>query len=276
MNSFTKHEDPIILERTYRLFREYFKLAEKKRRWSLDEDIPWDQCNPALHGVVADVVETFCSVELYLPDYLSKLIPQVRTNRGRAWFLANWGYEESKHSMALSDWLLKSRQRTDEQMTDLDARVSANEFILPSDSALGMLCYAMMQELATWLNYVQLRRVVKDKGGDPALDTVLRLISVDERAHYDFFRKVVSMYLEHDREATIQHLRDIIYNFQMPAVDLLSDGRQRVERVRALKIFDEEIFYFQVVEPALAALGLTKADLKQRKFKRDASLAVAF
>jgi acyl-[acyl-carrier-protein] desaturase len=219
--------------------------------------------------VVADVVETFCAVELYLPDYLGKLLPQVRANRGRAWFLANWGYEESKHSMVLGDWLLKSRHRSDEQMTDLDARVFAEEYNLPSESALGTLCYAMMQELATWQNYVHLRHVVKDLGGDPALEKVLTLISIDERAHYDFFRKVVGMYLERDRAATLEHLRGVVYNFQMPALDLLVDGPQRIASIRALKIFDEEIFFFQVVEPALAALGLTKADLKMRKSKRE-------
>ena len=74
--------------------------------------------NPAL----ADVVETFCAVELYLPDYLSKLIPQVRVNRGRAWMLANWGYEECKHSMVLEDWLLRSHQRTTSRLPTCMAR----------------------------------------------------------------------------------------------------------------------------------------------------------
>ena len=259
------NEDSTFLAHHYELFREYFRLAERKRRWSIDDDIPWNQCNPHLKSVVADVIETFCAVELYLPDYLSKLIPQVRANRGRAWFLANWGYEESKHSMVLGDWLLKARHRTDEQMTDLEARVFEHEYELPSESPLGMLCYAMIQELATFLNYCQLRHIVKDLGGDPALDRILALISIDERAHYDFFRKVVSLYLQRDREVTLAHLRGVVYSFQMPAVDLLADGRKRIAEIRALKIFDEEIFFLQVVEPALAALGLNKTDLKPRR-----------
>ena len=61
----------------YRMYRDYFDLAEKKRRWSLRNDIPWDQCNPNLDPAIADIVQTFCMVELYLPDYLSKLIPQT-------------------------------------------------------------------------------------------------------------------------------------------------------------------------------------------------------
>ena len=31
----------------YRLYREFFHLAERKRRWSLDADIPWSECNRA-------------------------------------------------------------------------------------------------------------------------------------------------------------------------------------------------------------------------------------
>ena len=267
VNPGPKAEDPVLLAKLYQLFRDYFRLAEKKRRWSVDDDIPWDQCNRGLQGVVADVVETFCAVELYLPDFLSKLIPQVRANRGRAWFLANWGYEESKHSMVLGDWLLKSHHRSDEQMADLDTQIFAKEYKLPSDSAQGMLCYAMMQELATWLHYTHLRTIVKNLGGDPALDKVLLLISIDERAHYDFFRKAVLLYLDYDREGTLEQLRHVVYNFSMPAVDLLVDGRRRVETIRSLRIFDEEVFFLQVVEPGLAALGLTKADLKQRKSK---------
>src|ERR1700687_1638118 len=117
----TAPDSPAVVSKIYNLYRDYFDRAEKKRRWSIRDDIPWDKCSRSLDPAIADVVQTFCAVELYLPDYLSKLIPQVRSNRGRAWFLANWGYEESKHSMVLGDWLLKSRHRTDEQMADLDA-----------------------------------------------------------------------------------------------------------------------------------------------------------
>jgi len=72
------------------------------------DDIPWAEVNSRLRPEVADVVESFTAIELYLPDYTSKILPVVRSSRGRAWFYANWGYEESKHSLALGDWLLRS------------------------------------------------------------------------------------------------------------------------------------------------------------------------
>jgi hypothetical protein len=36
-----KPESPGVLARIYRLYRDYFDMAEKKRRWSLRDDIPW-------------------------------------------------------------------------------------------------------------------------------------------------------------------------------------------------------------------------------------------
>lgn len=268
MNVSIREEDPELLAQLYVMFRDYFDKAEKKRRWSIAEDIPWDQCNPALNPEIADMVELFCSVELFLPDYLSKQIPQVRGNRGRAWFLANWGYEESKHSMALGDWLLKSRQRSDEQMTDMEGRVFAHEWDLPQDNARGMVCYTMIQELATWLHYRNLRKLIDDMGGDPALDRILTLISVDERAHFDFFKRVVQLYLEYDRPGTLDQLRRVINTFHMPSYTMLGNGAQQAARVASLHIFDERMFYTEVYQPCMKALGLTRADLRQRSLSK--------
>jgi acyl-[acyl-carrier-protein] desaturase len=264
MGSAPQLDDPVILAKVYRLYRDYFDRAEKKRRWSVRDDIPWDQCNSHLDPAIADVVQTFCSVELFLPDYLSKLMPQVRSVRGRAWFLANWGYEESKHFLALGDWLLYSRHRSDEQMVDLERSMSQLEWDLPYNSALGMVCYTVFQELATWVHYKNLRRVVAERGGDPALDRVLHYMCVDERAHYDFFRRLTALYLVHDRPTVLEELRAIVNTFKMPAMHMFVDGQEQAEVVKALRIFDEDIFLYEVFEPALAAMGVHKSELRRR------------
>jgi acyl-[acyl-carrier-protein] desaturase len=256
-------DSPAVMTKIYRLYRDYFDRAEKKRRWSLKYDIPWDQCNRNLDPAIADIVQTFCSVELYLPDYVSKLLPQVRANRGRAWMLANWGYEESKHSMALGDWLLRSGMRSEEQMTDMESQVFQQEWELPYDNAKAMVIYTTVQELATWLHYYNLRQIV-GQSNDPALCQVLTLIAIDERAHYDFFRKVVQIYLEDDRAGTLEELRRVLNTFAMPAVHMLVDGRKRAEAVKAMRIFDYDIFYYKVFEPITVALGVTKAELRRR------------
>src|SRR3984957_3536521 len=104
MASLLQPDSPELRGGFYRLYREFFDLAERKRRWSIAHDIPWSKVNRAMEPAIANVIESFCAVELYLPDYVAKALPLVRTNKGWAWFHANWGYEESKHSLALGDW----------------------------------------------------------------------------------------------------------------------------------------------------------------------------
>jgi acyl-[acyl-carrier-protein] desaturase len=251
----------------YRLYRDYFDRAEKKRRWSVKDGIPWHQCNPSLNPAIAEVVQTFCMVELYLPDYVGKLIPQVRDNRGRAWMIANWGYEESKHSMALGDWLVHSKQRTEEQMADMEGNVFSYEWQLPYDNARAMVCYTTFQELATWLHYKNLRRVIN--GQDPALDRVLQLIAIDERAHFDFFGKLVRIYLDYDRPGTLEQMRRVLNTFKMPAMHLFAESPRRAAVVKELRIFDEDIFLYEVYEPVLATLGVHKSELRRRNSRRE-------
>jgi acyl-[acyl-carrier-protein] desaturase len=263
MTSVLRPDNPELLSGIYHLYREFFDLAEKKRRWSLTDDIPWSQCNRAIDPAIADVVESFCAVELYLPDYVAKALPMIRANRGWAWFHANWGYEESKHSLALGDWLLRSGTRTEEQMADLEGQVFAHEWNLPHDSPSGMLIYAMVQELATWVHYRNLRRKV-DEQGDPALSALLGLITVDERAHHAFYRSVVQMFLRLDRQETLEQLRRVLLTFSMPAVHLLADGRRRMEAIRRLEIFSEDIFLHEVYQPILTVLGVNHQELRHK------------
>ncbi len=262
-------DNPELKVRLYRLFREFFALAERRRRWSLEDDIPWDQVSCAMNPAVATVVESFCAVELYLPDYVAKALPMIRQNRGWAWFHVNWGYEESKHSLALGDWLLRSGARTEAQMADLENEVFAHEWNLPEDSPSGMLIYAMAQELATWVNYKRLRRHV-EREGDPALERILQLIAVDERAHHTYYREVVKVFLELDRQTTVEQLRRVLHTFAMPALSLLADGQCRQAKVRELKIFDEEVYFAEVYQPILRELGVSRAELRGRQPKKSA------
>src|SRR5437762_2865314 len=258
-------EDPDLRVRFYRMYREFFDRAERKRRWSVAADIPWDQTNSHLPPEIADVVESFCAVELFLPDYVAKALPMIRANRGWSWFHANWGYEESKHSLALGDWLLRSGHRTEEQMADLEDLLSQNEWELPHDSPQGMLIYAMTQEMATWLHYRNLRLRVLEHG-DPALTTLLQFIAVDERAHHAFYKGVVQVFLELDRKETLEQLRRVLLGFSMPAVTLLADSRARVARIKKLGIFDEDMFLHEVYQPILEELGVQPREL--RKFTK--------
>ena len=48
-------EDPDLRVRFYRMYRNFFDRAERKRRWSVAEDVPWDQVNRSLPAVTTSL-----------------------------------------------------------------------------------------------------------------------------------------------------------------------------------------------------------------------------
>src|SRR5215210_7671052 len=123
-----------------KLYREYLAFFEKAEREHL-----------------ALCAETFCSVEMYLPDYVAGGINVVRNYFGQAWFQANWGYEESKHSLALTHYLIRSGKRTEGEMFDLQNKIFAKKWDLPFSTARQMTFYGCVQEMATFVIYVKHR-----------------------------------------------------------------------------------------------------------------------
>ena len=147
-------------------------------------------------------------------------------------------------------------------MADLEHQVFAHDWNLPHDSPVAMLIYAMVQELATGLNYRNLRRRL---GGhaDPALFKLLGFLGLDEQAHHDFFYRAVRLHLGDDRAGTLGQLRRVLDTFAMPALEGLADGRRRVEAIRALGVFDHQTYYREVYHPILEALGVTRPELRR-------------
>src|SRR5260370_36718252 len=90
----------------WRLYRDFFDQAEKKRRWSICDDIPWDQCNPNLNPAIAHVVESFTAADPYSPAYPPTILPLVRLSKVRTWFYPHWAYKQSNNPSALGDVLL--------------------------------------------------------------------------------------------------------------------------------------------------------------------------
>ncbi len=244
----------------YQLYLEFFNRAEEERRWNVQKDIPWDKCNPAVSDNIALIVESFCAVELFLPDYTSKILQLIRKSRGRAWFQANWGYEESKHSLVLEEWLVRSGKRTPQDISAFADTVLANEWTLPFQSPRQMMVYTVFQELSTGLNYKNLRRKAIEQG-DGALSTALSFVARDESAHYHFFQDGVKLYLKADRDGTLRDIQHVLENFRMPAQDLIPNWEVRGKTIIGEKIFSDRIFYKDIMRPVLAVLGTSRDEL---------------
>ena len=267
---------PQIEQIFFEQYLEYFKLAEDRRRWNIWKDIPWGEANPNAPDLVAEVVESFSAVEMFLPDYTAKILQLIRKSRGRAWFQANWGYEESKHSLALAEWLVVSGKRSPEGMRAYENSLLDNgEWELPFDHPRQMIIYTMIQELATWLNYWNLKAYIEStpETADPALSRALHLISADEKTHYNFFRKGVKTFMEYEQEDTLKDIKLVFEQFAMPAQTLIPGWEERSQRIQAAGIYGPRQYLKKVYYPILADLGLTRKELETIGASQDVEVA---
>jgi acyl-[acyl-carrier-protein] desaturase len=209
------------------MYKTFFDKAEQERRWNPFRDVPYDKINRDAPESLVVVAETFCCVESYLPDYVAKGINIVRPYFGQAWFSANWGYEESKHSVALLEYMLQSGRRTPEHMWDLQTRLMKLDWSLPFSTARQMTIYGCFQEMATFVIYLRQEQNAKTCG-DECLATIFRL-----NAH-----------------------------FQMPGVGIVPDYEDRIKVMREEGKVDRAVFLQKVFFPVLKYLEVTRQELQ--------------
>ncbi len=256
----------IYKEKMYRAYMEFFDVAERKRRWHPMHDIPWEKLDPAKYTKEKAIcVETFCGVELYVPDYTANGFNLTRTIFGHAWFQANWGYEESKHGLTFREYLIRSGQRTEEQYAEFEQQIFAKVWNLPFHTRRQMTCYGALQESATFLIYrAQLEKARRE--GDEVLEKIYYYVSRDEAAHMGFYINVLQLELEDDREGTLADLAHVVYHFQMPGVGLIPEYDQRLG-VDGVGISSQQ-FLQRGIFPLLKAVGTSRQELVKLLHKK--------
>lgn len=260
--------DTPTFARLYREYSTFFAKAERERRWNVYEDVPWDKVNREVTDELALVAETFLGVEMYLPDYVSGALSVVRGSFGQTWFQANWAYEESKHSLVLMEWLLRSGKRSEEQMADFTTRIFDKKWTLPFTTARQMTIYGCVQEMATFVIYVKQRERAGGEGCE-ALRTIFDLVARDEIAHTRFYQGIIKFLLEQDRDGTLDDFSYVLEKFEMPGVSLVPNYDDRIEVMRSAGI-DRNVFLQKVYFPILKFLDLSRHDIVQATARRRA------
>jgi acyl-[acyl-carrier-protein] desaturase len=258
----------------YRKYQEFFETAERKRRWSVFDDLPWDLAENTVHNAsLALCAETFCAVESFLPDYVACGLNLVRESFGQAWWQINWGYEEAKHALALREYLVETGQRTRQHMLDFETSTLKRKWQLPFSTPRQMVCYGALQEKATWMIY-QKQKVAANAAGDTLLAAVYQRIARDEAAHGAFYQDVLALCVEEDRAGSLDDLALVVRGFTMPAYDLLDDYDERVAVMRTAGV-DSAAFLAEVVLPILRRIGSGRRELLSQPSFRNRTAAAA-
>lgn len=253
--------DTRLSMRLYEEYKNFFARAERERRWNPFDDIPWDKLRKDVPEDLALCAETFCAVEMYLPDYVSEGLAVVRPYMGQLWFQANWGYEESKHALSLTEFLIRSGARTEEQMVDLQHRLWVGKRWTPLfRTGRQMTIYGAIQEQATFVFYCRQRERAKALDHE-TLRVIYDYIARDEIAHTHFYEGVIKVLLEEDREGTLADFALVSRDFKMPAFDLVPDYEERVLVMRDLANMDRDVFLQKVYFPVLKRVGVSRAEI---------------
>jgi acyl-[acyl-carrier-protein] desaturase len=251
---------PVLREKMYRAYLEFFEVAESKRRWNMFNDVPWKALDGSTSSEQqATCIETFCAEELYLPDYSAGGIELSRSMFGAAWFQACWSYEESKHGLVLREYLTRSGLRTEAEFAVFEERVFSKVWRLPFQTRRQMVCYGALQEAATYLAY----KAQKDKAvdeGDKVLEAIFFYLSRDEAAHAGFYRTAVELELAEDRSGTLADLAYVVANFKMPGDGLIPGYQERLRTSGAG--ISTRAFVERGLLPTLRTLGTSRAELK--------------
>jgi acyl-[acyl-carrier-protein] desaturase len=247
-------------DKFYRAYMDFFETAERKRRWSVFEDIPWDKLSPGANTEARAIrIETYCAEEMYLPDYNRAGVELLRGVFGLSWFQTAWSYEEARHGLVFREYLLRSGLRTPEQFDKLETQVFSNSWHAPFATRRQMSCYGALQESATYLAY----RAQKDRAElekDKTLEAIFFFVSRDEAAHAGFYREMIAIEMAEDRVGTLADLAHVIANFKMPGDGLIPNYHA------ALKIggggISPRLFLTRAVLPLLKQLGTSRHELK--------------
>ena len=238
------------------LHKSFFDRSEAHRRWRLADDIRWPDQAPSVPEDFIVLAETFWAVESFLPDYTATVARAFRGDRARCWVHAMWSYEESKHSRAFEEWLVRGGHRTADDLNVMTDRMwGAGEWALPHDSDRRMLVYQMLQEAMTRFVYSSFRKHA-EAAGDLALVDVLRHLGSDEQAHYTFFRDCVRLWLEEDRQGTTDDLYHVLVSFRMPAGHLIPDYADRSALIDRMGLASPLLFLTKVWPVVAHSVGV--------------------
>jgi len=259
-------------------FISYFRKAMKVRNWTPWDDLPLAEMRERGHLLSEDtatIIEGYLGVEDYVGDYVEEGLRAVDGMRERRNLQLSWGMEELKHAEAWELVLLHSGQRTDEALAAYRDRVAAHTWRMGQehpglDTPMGTVCYAMVQERATYFNYEEMRKRIRNDYGLPADLTpvertrgqqigaagAFKTVANDEIAHHGIFLEVVRINMRYFPHETLDTILQVYRGFTMPALELIPNGNAFAAAMERTLLHTPIKHVRFVGNPILDALGL--------------------
>lgn len=266
-------------------FEAYFQKAMKVRNWTPNE-LPiaeMHKLGSRLSEDTVTIIQAYLGVEDFVGDYVEDGLNLLHNNRVRRNLQLAWGMEELKHAWAWELVLLKSGRRTEEELEAYRDEVLSHKWTMREnhpglDTPLGVACYAMVQERATYFNYDEMRKRIRQEYGYPERATpeerakrvqvgaagAFQIVGQDEIAHHGIFLELVRIHMRYLPLETSEMLLKVFSGFTMPALHLIPDADKLEEAMRRTKLHTPRNQVTEVNNPILNALGYTNKKALER------------
>ena len=137
------------------------------------------------------------------------------------------------------------------------------------ETPIGVLCYTMVQERATYFNYDEMRKRIRQEYELPEKATpeerqrghqvgaagAFQIVARDEIAHHGIFLDLTRIHLRYLPDETLETLVKVFGGFTMPALDLIPNGVDLEAAMRRTKLHTPRKQVTEVNNPILEALG---------------------
>lgn len=259
-------------------FIRYFRKAMQVRNWTPWDDLPLKEIAERGDQLSADtitILQAYLGVEDYVGDYVEDGLNLVYNKRERRNLQIAWGMEELKHAESWELTLLHSGQRTAKQLREYRDLVADHKWTMREnhpglDTALGVACYAMVQERATYFNYDEMRKRIRDeyglgekmtpeerqRGQQIGAAGAFKTVANDEIAHHGIFLEMVRIYTKYLPHDTLDTLLKVFNGFTMPALHLIPDASELAGAMERTLIHTPLKQGRQVNNPILNSMGL--------------------
>ena len=171
-----------------------------------------------------------------------------------------WTAEESRHALAIRDYLIHSGRCTgwfdSDDYERRRMRMLRGGWHPNRKSPLRFLAYVSVQELATRISH----RRTGQLSGDPTLDKLLAQVAADENLHMILYRDLVSAALDLDPVSTLLGIEAEVVDFQMPGTRE-EHFRTTARQMALLGIYNLRVHHDEVLLPLMRSWRL--ADREQ-------------
>jgi len=189
-----------------------------------------------------------------LPSYHREIAMNFGMDGPWGQWVNRWTAEENRHSIALRDYLVVTRNCDPVQLEQLRMEQVTRGFSpgqnqqgdLFAESLFDSVVYVSFQELATRVSH----RNTGKAANETIADQLLARVSHDENLHMIFYRDITAAGLDIAPNQAIKAIHRVLRNFKMPGYTV-PEFRRKAVIIAVGGVYDPRIHLEDVVMPVL-------------------------